>query len=70
MIDRIQEFEPTYADQAEELKARALEYASIAHEQLARGNDYVKDYITKQPVRALGIALGLGVALGWWLKRR
>ena len=70
MIDRMREFDPTYTDHAEELKARALEYANFAQARLAEGNDFVKDYVTKQPVRALGIALGLGVALGWLLKRR
>jgi ElaB/YqjD/DUF883 family membrane-anchored ribosome-binding protein len=59
-----------FNDQAEELKARALEYAEVARARLAEGNDFVKDYVTKQPVRALGIALGLGVVLGWLIKRR
>lgn len=69
MIDRIHA-ESGYADQAEELKAQALEYAEVAQARLAEGSEFVKDYITKQPARALAIALGLGVALGWLIKRR
>jgi ElaB/YqjD/DUF883 family membrane-anchored ribosome-binding protein len=70
MIDRIQEFEGGYAEQAEELKAQALEYAATARERLAEGNAWVKEYVNKQPVRALGVALGMGVVLGWLIKRR
>lgn len=70
MIDRFQPADMGYADQAEEMKARALEYAEMARERLSEGSEFVKDYVNKQPARALGIALGLGVALGWLIKRR
>jgi ElaB/YqjD/DUF883 family membrane-anchored ribosome-binding protein len=70
MIDRFQPADMGYADQAEEMKARALEYAEMARERFSEGSEFVKDYVTKQPARALGIALGLGVALGWLIKRR
>lgn len=68
MIDRMQA--EGYADQAEELKARALEYAEVARARFSEGSDIVKDYVHKQPARALGVALGLGVVLGWLIKRR
>jgi ElaB/YqjD/DUF883 family membrane-anchored ribosome-binding protein len=70
MIDRMQPNVAGMADQTEELKARALECAATARERLSEGNSLVKDYVTKQPARALGIALGLGVVLGWLIKRR
>jgi ElaB/YqjD/DUF883 family membrane-anchored ribosome-binding protein len=70
MIDRIQEYQPTQQEQVEELKALALDYARMAQARLAEGSDYVKDYVTRQPAQALGIALGVGVALGWLIKRR
>jgi ElaB/YqjD/DUF883 family membrane-anchored ribosome-binding protein len=70
MIDRIQPAETGYADQAEEFKAQALEYAETARARLAEGTEIVKAYVTEKPARALGIALGLGVALGWLIKRR
>ncbi len=73
MIDRLQSAdmnEMNYADQAEELKALAMEYAVNAQARLAEGSEFVKSYVTKQPARALGIALGLGVVVGWLIKRR
>ena len=69
MIDRIQQI-VSLADQAEEWQARALEYSQLAHKRLSAGNAFLKDYTEKEPVRALGIALGLGVFLGWLIKRR
>jgi ElaB/YqjD/DUF883 family membrane-anchored ribosome-binding protein len=70
MIDRIQPAGPGFADQGEELQARAAEYAQQARERFAAGSQFVKDYVAKQPARALGLALGLGVVLGWLIKRR
>jgi len=70
MIDRIQEIESSYGPQVEDLKTFALEYMATARERLAEGRDAVRDYAVKEPVRALGIALGVGVLLGWMIKRR
>ncbi len=70
MIDRIQNLEASLGPQAEEVKERALEYAAVARERLAEGSERVKGYVVKEPVRALGIALGVGVVLGWLIKRR
>ena len=44
--------------------------AQAAQERFAEGSQRVKDYVVKQPARALGIALGLGVLVGWVIKRR
>jgi len=70
MIDRMQGLESSYGPQAEELKERALEYAAAARERLAEGSDRLREFVVKEPTRALGIALGVGVFLGWMLKRR
>jgi ElaB/YqjD/DUF883 family membrane-anchored ribosome-binding protein len=70
MIDRMQGLPAGLPDQAEELKAMAMEYARTARERISEGTDFVKDYVNRQPARALGIALGLGVVLGWLIKRR
>jgi ElaB/YqjD/DUF883 family membrane-anchored ribosome-binding protein len=70
MIDRIPGLESSYGPQAEQLKERALEYAATAREQLAQGSEKIRDYVVQQPARALGIALGVGVLLGWIIKRR
>jgi len=70
MIDRFQGMESSFKPQAEELREAALEYAATARERLAEGNEMVRGYVSKEPVRALGIALGVGVLLGWLIKRR
>jgi ElaB/YqjD/DUF883 family membrane-anchored ribosome-binding protein len=70
MIDRIQQIEAGYGPQLDDLKEQALIYAATAREQLAEGREKVRDYIVREPARALGIALGVGVLLGWLIKRR
>ena len=69
MIDRATDM-PVGAASAEELKEMAAAYAAAARERLSEGGERVKDYVVKQPVRAMGIALGLGVLVGWMIKRR
>lgn len=51
-------------------KERALEAAATAKESLGFGLGVVRRYIEKEPARALGLALGVGVLLGWIIKRR
>jgi len=70
MIDRVREMEPAWPSQAEEMKEMALQYAAAARERLTEGGEQIRQYVVKQPARALGIALGLGVLLGWVIKRR
>ncbi len=70
MIDRIRPEVLSFTDQAEELQAQALEYSTAARARIAKGSEFVKDYMNKQPARALGLALGVGVLLGWLIKRR
>jgi ElaB/YqjD/DUF883 family membrane-anchored ribosome-binding protein len=70
MIDRVSEMETGWAPRADDIKELALQYAAAAQERLAEGGERVKEYVAKEPARALGIALGLGVLLGWMIKRR
>jgi ElaB/YqjD/DUF883 family membrane-anchored ribosome-binding protein len=70
MIDRIQDVGSSYGPQLDELKEQALVYAATARERLAEGSEKVREYIANEPARALGIALGVGVLLGWLIKRR
>jgi len=71
MIDRIRDLDSGSAGvQAEQLKQRALEMSSEARERFANLADRVRDYTQNQPAQALGLALGMGVLLGWLIKRR
>ena len=51
-------------------KEMALDFAATAREQWAERSSALKAFIVNQPVRTLGIALGMGVVLGWLIKRR
>ncbi len=53
-----------------EIKEKALDLAATAKERFSGGTSALRDYIVKEPVRALGIALSMGVLLGWLIKRR
>lgn len=70
MIDRIQEYETGFTDQAEEWKARALEYAANAGAKFDEGSEFLREYVKREPAKALGMAIGVGVVLGWLIKRR
>jgi hypothetical protein len=52
------------------IKDTALDLTASARERLAWGIDTVRDFTAKQPARALLLALGMGVLVGWLIKRR
>jgi ElaB/YqjD/DUF883 family membrane-anchored ribosome-binding protein len=70
MVNRTHGLESGLGAQVDEVKEKALEFAATAREQLSGGGKLLRDYIVKEPTRALGIALGMGVILGWLIKRR
>lgn len=70
MNDATREYGQASHVELEELKERAQEYAAIARERLTEGNDLIRNYVIREPVKAVGIAFGVGVLLGLWLKRR
>lgn len=70
MVDRTQGLDAGLGARAGEAKERALEFAATAREQFSGATRSLRDYIVKEPTRALGIALGMGVLLGWLIKRR
>ena len=74
MVDRLQSQPQPEASLAglntSDLKERALELSATAREQFTSKTKSLRDYITNEPSRALGIALGVGVLLGWLIKRR
>jgi len=70
MIDRVREMETGFGPTAEAAKEKALDFAASAQEQLSKGGLAIKNFTIEQPARALGLALGMGVLLGWLIKRR
>ena len=70
MIDRLMDLQAGLGPQAGELKEKALDVAAVARERWSEGTAKARDFISEKPVQALGLAFGLGVFLGWLIKRR
>ena len=67
MIDTLRSRQPGEAESyAEQFKS----VTATVKEGLAGGSAVIKTYVQNEPVRALGLALGLGALLGWLIKRR
>ncbi len=58
-----------FTPQLDDIKAMARQDVAAARERLADGRAIVTDFVTREPVKALGIALCVGVVLGWLIKR-
>lgn len=54
----------------DDLRESALIYAAAARERLAEECERLKNYTVREPVRALTLAFGVGVFVGWLIKRR
>jgi hypothetical protein len=42
---------------------------AVARERLSEGRAMLRDFLVKEPVKALGFTLCIGVALGWLISR-
>ena len=69
MNDRVQGTRAEFTPQLEEIKAMVRQDVAVARERLAEGSAIVRDYVAREPVKALGIALCVGVVLGWLIRR-
>jgi len=70
MNDRVQVTRSEFTPQLEEIRAMARQDVAAARERLAEGRAIVRDYLVREPVKALGIAVCVGVILGWLITRR
>jgi len=71
MIDRLKNFGgEELGARAEGLKESALDLTATAREKLVQGQGLVRNFTVREPAKALGLALGMGVLLGWLIKRR
>jgi ElaB/YqjD/DUF883 family membrane-anchored ribosome-binding protein len=70
MIDRIRDEVAASSSAADRVKDQALEIMASARERLGGVGTAIRDFTQNQPGKALGIALGMGVFLGWLIKRR
>ena len=69
MNDRVQGVKSEFTPHVDDIKAIARQDVAAARERLSEGRAIVTDYVTREPVKALGIALLVGVVLGWLIKR-
>jgi len=70
MIDHVQATGPDVDPRLAAVQEQILVGAAALREQLSEGQAKLRELIIKDPARALGIALGVGVLLGWLIKRR
>ncbi len=69
MDDRVQSMRAEFTPQLEDIRAMARQDVAVARERLAEGRAKLGDFVVREPVKALGIALCIGVVLGWLIKR-
>jgi ElaB/YqjD/DUF883 family membrane-anchored ribosome-binding protein len=69
MIDRVQGTRAEFTPQLDEIKAMARQDVAVARERVAERSAIVTGYVAREPVKALGIALCVGVVLGWLIRR-
>ena len=70
MLDRIQDLQASLGPQADQLQEQAAVLVASAREKWTEGQAMARNFIEERPAQALAFALGLGVALGWLIKRR
>jgi ElaB/YqjD/DUF883 family membrane-anchored ribosome-binding protein len=70
MLDRISGYIPDASGAATQIKEKAYDLKAVVREQLSEQTEAIKKFVVDHPARALGLALAMGVMLGWWIKRR
>jgi len=70
MASRIPFLEPASGSQRRQIKEKALDLTALARERLVEWNQAVREFTIQKPAIALGLAAGMGVMLGWLIKRR
>ena len=69
MENRVQGLRTDFTPGLDDIEAMARQDITAARERLAEQTTILSQYVTKEPVKALGIALGVGVVLGWLIRR-
>jgi ElaB/YqjD/DUF883 family membrane-anchored ribosome-binding protein len=69
MNDRVAGMKSEFTPHLDDIKAMARQDVAAARERLADGRAIVTDFVARKPVKALGVALCVGVVLGWLIRR-
>ena len=70
MTSRIPFLEPGAGSKAHPIREGALDLTALARERITEWNQAVREFTSQKPALALGLAAGMGVMLGWLIKRR
>ena len=71
MINRLKDIGgEDFGSTMEDARESVLDMAASAREKFSWGRSFVRDYTLREPAKALGIVAGIGVLLGWLIKRR
>jgi ElaB/YqjD/DUF883 family membrane-anchored ribosome-binding protein len=70
MKRNIQPTKAEFTPQLKDIRAMAHQDMAVPRERLSEGRALLRDYVVREPVKALGITLYIGVALGWLVRRR
>jgi ElaB/YqjD/DUF883 family membrane-anchored ribosome-binding protein len=71
MIDRLDALKNMDVNQqVDALREAAADMTAVARERFEQGGKALKDFVMRDPIKALGLAVGLGLFLGWMVKRR
>jgi ElaB/YqjD/DUF883 family membrane-anchored ribosome-binding protein len=69
MENRVQGVRAEFTPQLDEVKAMVRQDVAVVRERLAERTAFIREYVAREPVKSLGVALCVGVALGWLIKR-
>jgi ElaB/YqjD/DUF883 family membrane-anchored ribosome-binding protein len=70
MKGNIQQTRAEFTPQLKDIRAMSHQDIAVARERISDGKAILRDCLVREPVKALGITVCIGVALGWLIRRR
>lgn len=70
MNETIEDIRTATPPEAIDFKQDAADLLAMTRKTLGPAGEAICSYTKRQPAMALGVALGLGILLGWTIKRR
>lgn len=70
MRNRIPDSPPTPGQEGQPSQPASQELRNLARTQIARRMHQVRTYVQEHPLTGIGAAFGMGILLGWIIKRK
>lgn len=70
IVDELVAAAKLHDGESETAEDKVKDLSETAREQLGQSHRAVEQYIAAHPAACLAAATGLGIALGWWIKRK